>query len=1129
MAPSRERKTTKTRSTQKKTSVTHVYETSSLAYRGLALDKRDQSVLVTGDSGAGKTETIKIVMSHLAAIPLFQMGAGESAMSSPKDIDDTRFVVKRILDSNILFEAFGNAMTVRNDNSSRFGKLTQLKFERQEEGGSGVGSAVPLCVLSGSNCETYLLEKIRVVKHGSGERNFHIFYQLLSAPDDVKKDVWSGLVGKDYKSFFYLIPAKKKVKKSRSHRSVKRRSETKVVEHVEEDNVVLDENTSLEAWNRTTAGLSLFGIEGEKLTTMMQVLCIILQLGNLKFGSNPAAKDDEKAVLENPEELDLLCKVFGLSLETATRALLQRKVKTMREEIEFALTPEGAKESRDALSKELYNRVFNYLVRTLNEATNVTGEEERGEKDLSISGEDDGSINEEVSRFGVISLLDIFGFELFETNRFEQFCINYANERLQQKYVKDIFIATTAEYEAEGIGVFDFSRVDNTGIVELIESKTGIITLLNDECKRPKGNATSYVYKIKTVHKTSDHMTHRKLDRQWEFGIRHFASPVTYDASTFLERNTDSLPLDLVQCVKESTNSLVQSEFKDLAKELRVAKAGSFHGHMNNTVMSKFKTQLNELIDTIDDTRTRYIRCIKPNPLKTPFILDHKSTMLQLQSAGLVTAVQISMETYPRKSSYAALLDRFTRLLPDDASHARLEEQPDTNAKVGYLLEVLLAGRELYQHGKLVKSYVMGKTKVYFKSGMLEHLEMERQQIFENAAMKIQAFIKRIYTVRWYKKAKISLVAMQAWMRGRLAVMFLKLHIDAATRIQTWLRWVEAHDEAKKKRIYDSSTKLQATWLMHKQRIIFLKMKKSVKMIQRSRKHSKNRSSFKSALANCVQQKMNDTRMHAHMLSIYRLDRTGMNEAQSAIVNDSQQLLRYYGNQVNEMRQQLTLLQEKLFKEQSKIIKMKKDHDSTDTIIAANKQKIKVLSNVNNELTTKVTSLVKEKYSLRTSNNNMKKGIAVKLAQVNKDHSQQVHAKEKQIKELQQQLSSEKKERTREAERHKQEIQDLKDSHQDEIAILKNKLEAEEEAHKNDLTRMFDAMDTAKEESASGIIPQTTSRKSIFAFDPSIDLDSLNFETIGDQQDNEINELNKELEMLKQLNNRANDVMDDFN
>jgi myosin-5 len=334
----------------------HVYETSALAYKGLTFDGQHQSILVSGESGAGKTETVKICMNHLATVVQTQHHDGVPVHANQQQ---DQGVITRVVDSNPLLEAFGNAKTRRNDNSSRFGKYIQLQFDQR-------GSRV---TLAGSTCDVYLLEKSRVARHEPQERTFHIFYQILAAADEVKGQFWKKLKGRCREDFSYVGP-----------------TDTEIIEGV----------TDADQFQHTLTSLAVVGVVGQELETLMQAICVVLQLGNVVFGPSP--KDSDHSVIASAGELEDLADLMGISKNELETTLTQRKLKVHTEETMVPLSVEAAKDSADALAKQIYDRVFLWLVRRINVATTAT-----------TAGD--------TQDYGIIGLLDIFGFESFPINR----------------------------------------------------------------------------------------------------------------------------------------------------------------------------------------------------------------------------------------------------------------------------------------------------------------------------------------------------------------------------------------------------------------------------------------------------------------------------------------------------------------------------------------------------------------------------------------------------------------------------------------------------------------------------------------------------------------------------------------
>jgi len=345
----------------------HIYEVSCLAYCGVMYDNQDQTIIVTGESGSGKTETVNSLLEHLVTLEC--LGPGENATIPGFDYD----VINKLIESSVVLEAFGNAKTRRNSNSSRFGKLMQLQFANDTDYGR---SSIPSCSLVGSSCTTYLLEKTRVTFHSVGERSFHIFYQLLAAPSELKRAVWPSFESSRPTEFSYLAQFGERSLES------------------------LDDANQ---WNRTETALRVFGIVGEDLKTLLRAIAIVLQMGNLKFENEQTASGEWAAAVTTKEELLKLSDMIGIHTEELVKVLTTRVIKTKSEEIQAPLQAALAKESANALAMEIYDKIFSFIVRRMNDQMRLCRDK--------VSG----TLSE-------ISLVDIYGFERLAVNRFEQVC-----------------------------------------------------------------------------------------------------------------------------------------------------------------------------------------------------------------------------------------------------------------------------------------------------------------------------------------------------------------------------------------------------------------------------------------------------------------------------------------------------------------------------------------------------------------------------------------------------------------------------------------------------------------------------------------------------------------------------------
>jgi len=677
----------------------HVYEVSSLAFKGLAFSKIDQSILVSGESGAGKTETVKICMNHMASVQAGPKTAleGDGAALDP--------VVDRVVQSNPLLEAFGNAKTVRNDNSSRFGKYLQLQFED-----TSVGSTPDLskstCVLAGSKCDVYLLEKNRVCVHGEKERTYHVFYQLLAAPDSEKVKYSDIIKGKSSKDFKYVGKC---------------------------DPLKVDGMTDEEHYHNTCKVLGLVGVDGDKLVSLFRAICMVLQCGNLTFGDKGGDKD--KSEVTSRKEIADLAQLMGVEQSMCELAFTERTMKTRTETYKVPLKTAAAKEACDAFAKEVYGKVFLWIVAQINEATNAED---------NYKG---GSMNE----FGIIGLLDIFGFESFGKNRFEQLCINYANEKLQQKFTEDVFRAVQIEYESEGIELAEIKYDDNTDVLDLIEGRGGLLAMLNEECVRPGGNDQDFVQKALQGNKKSPCLIVNKTDRM-SFGIHHYAGKVMYDGEQFVASNQDMLPTDLEELGKACTNEIVSYVPPEPeAPSGRGPPKRSKSNIVGATIWGKYKTQLSHLMGNLRKTNSRYIRCIKPNMKKIPNVMEHIPTVEQLRCAGVVAAVTLARSAFPNRLENPAVRFRYSSmwdksLVPSQKTSDMTKAQQDA-ADANAILTSALREREVVdKDGKVQKAFVVGYTKSYFRAGALEFLEANRSSGLDAQAVTIQKYARGMIT-----------------------------------------------------------------------------------------------------------------------------------------------------------------------------------------------------------------------------------------------------------------------------------------------------------------------------------------------------------------------------------------------
>lgn len=483
----------------------HVYATSAASYRGLTTHSLNQCILVSGESGAGKTETVKILMNHLAFI------AG-------KQDDKT---VDKLLKANPLLESFGNAKTIRNDNSSRFGKFSQLEFDGQN-------------TLVGSKCVTYLLEKSRVVGQNPNERSYHIMYELLAAPEEIRSNLF--LTESNHPGDYYYL--------------ANGDLDTTTIEGVSDDDRYIN----------TIAGLQLLNISDDTCGLVAKTLASVLHLGQLSFNIQSESTAGDAAMISprgsdrvSDRALAACSDLLGVSSDTFMSTMVNRHIEVQGKRLDVPLTLEQAISGRDALAKEIYARLFNWLVLVINFNTSSIANTRSGQYDKN-------SPRSRLSAYATISLLDIFGFESFNVNRFEQLCINYANEKLQQKFAQDVFKTVQREYLEEGIGLESIAFKDNSDVLDLIDGKPSVISFLTEECKLPKGADISFLSKLSKQFSSHPAFSIPRFSKN-AFAITHYAGSVSYNVQGFIDRNKDTLPNNFAEMLVRSNNLLVQRLF----------------------------------------------------------------------------------------------------------------------------------------------------------------------------------------------------------------------------------------------------------------------------------------------------------------------------------------------------------------------------------------------------------------------------------------------------------------------------------------------------------------------------------------------------------------------------------------
>ncbi|XP_035843970.1 myosin-9 isoform X9 [Helianthus annuus] len=727
----------------------HVFAIAEVAFREMVTEGKSNSILVSGESGAGKTETTKMLMRYLAYV------------GGHKGIEG-RTVEQQVLESNPVLEAFGNAKTVRNNNSSRFGKFVELQFDKQGR-------------ISGAAIRTYLLERSRVCQVSDPERNYHCFYLLCAAPQEEVKKYKLG----DPKSFHYL-------------------NQSNCYELVG----VNDAHDYL----ATRRAMDVVGISQKEQDAIFRVVASILHLGNVGFAKG---KEVDSAILKDDKSkfhLQTTAELLMCDSRALEDALLKRVMVTPEEVIKRSLDPEGATFSRDGLAKTLYSRLFDWLVDKINV-----------------------SIGQDPKSCSLIGVLDIYGFESFKSNSFEQFCINFTNEKLQQHFNQHVFRMQQDTYNKEEIDWSYIEFVDNKDILDLIEKKPGgIIALLDEACMFPKSTADTFAQKLYQTFKNHKRFSKPKLARS-DFIISHYAGEVHYQSDQFLDKNKDYIVPEHQDLLSASKCSFVAGLFPPPRED--ATKSSKF-----SSIGSRFKLQLQQLMETLNSTQPHYIRCVKPNNLLKPAIFENVNVIHQLRCGGVLEAIRISCAGYPTNKSFTDFVNRFGLLVPEvlRANH----DKKDACQKI--LNDVGIPG------------YQIGKTKVFLRAGHMAALDTRRAERLNIAIVYIQR-TTRSYLIRKRFLAMANLaVALQTLCRGKLASKMyddmkkrsvsLKIQTNfrrytlrssyirlqhAVVLIQAGLRAMAARYELRHRRRKHAAIRLEAKWRAHREYKRYKKLTKA--------------------------------------------------------------------------------------------------------------------------------------------------------------------------------------------------------------------------------------------------------------------------------------------------------------
>ncbi|XP_023286912.1 myosin-7-like [Seriola lalandi dorsalis] len=674
----------------------HIYAIADNAYSDLLQNRENQSMLITGESGAGKTVNTKRVIQYFAIVAA--LGENVKKGGSLED---------QIIEANPAMEAFGNAKTIRNDNSSRFGKFIRIHFG-------------PTGKLASADIDIYLLEKSRVVFQQPGERSYHIYYQILSSHKPELQDML--LVTTNPYDYHFCSQGVTKVE------SINDGEELKLTDHA----------------------MDTLGFTPEEKYGCYKIVGAIMHFGNMRFKKK---QREEQAEADGTESVDKAAYLMGISSADLLKGLLNPRVKVGHELIVKGQTVEQVNYAVAALAKATYDRMFKWLVSRINL-----------------------SLYTALPRQYFIGVLDIAGFEIFEFNNFEQLCINFTNEKLQQYFNHHMFILEQEEYKTEGIEwtFIDFG-LDLQACIDLIEKPMGILSIMEEECMFPKATDHSFKTKLYDNHlgKSLNFQRPRpdkKRKYETHFEVVHYAGVVPYNITGWLDKNRDPLNETVVALFQKSSNKLMAGLFENyISSEMasdpkaetkhRKRKAASFQ-----TVSQLHKENLNKLMANLRSTQPHFVRCIIPNETKNPGVMDNFLVLHQLRCNGVLEGIRICRKGFPNRILYAEFKQRYRILNP-----SAIPEDSFVDSRKA--VEKLLGSLDI-DHTQ----YKFGHSKVFFKAGLLGQLEDMRDARLSQILTTVQAMCR----------GKLMRMERQKMMLRRDAVMVIQFNLRAFFSVRTW-------------------------------------------------------------------------------------------------------------------------------------------------------------------------------------------------------------------------------------------------------------------------------------------------------------------------------------------------------
>eukprot|EP00066_Takifugu_rubripes_P023632 XP_011612898.1 PREDICTED: unconventional myosin-VIIa-like [Takifugu rubripes] len=670
----------------------HVFAIADSCYFNMRRNRKNQCCVISGESGAGKTESTKLMLQFLAAV------SGQHS-----------WIEQQVLEANPILEAFGNAKTVRNDNSSRFGKYIDISFT---EAGA----------IKGARIEQYLLEKSRVCRQAPQERNYHIFYYMLEGMPAEKKKTLSLGRASDYN---YLTMGKCTSCEGRD---------------------------DLMEYSHLCSAMKILMFSENDSWEIFKLLAAVLHLGNVKF-EGTTINNLEVCNIVKSSHFSMASQLLEVDSKELEQSLTQRSFMTATDSVSKVLTSAQAVDGRNAFVKAIYGRLFIWVVDKVNTVIYTQPEESEVPQQT-------------------IGLLDIFGFENFDKNSFEQLCINFANEHLQQFFVKHVFTLEQEEYARENIVWTRIDYQDNQRILDALAIKPlNMLALIDEESNFPKGTDTTMLQKINQAHRDGSIYIPPKNSYETQFGILHFAGIVHYDSKGFLEKNRDSLSSDLIQLVHKSTSKILKQAFHDALSSFATKTIKRVP-----TLIGQFRQSLDSLMKTLTTCQPFFIRCIKPNDFKKPMLLNRELCLRQLRYSGMMETIKIRKAGYPVRYTFDEFLGRYRVLLK---AHL-CDPQTESKKKCCQVIcETALPKQE---------DWKTGKTKIFLKDHHDTMLELERMKQLNIKAFVIQRVLRGYKYRREFLRKRASAVVIQKHWRGHKGRKLFHVVQHGFARLQAQVR-----------------------------------------------------------------------------------------------------------------------------------------------------------------------------------------------------------------------------------------------------------------------------------------------------------------------------------------------------